>query len=151
MPIAVWARRVNTLSSKKLVATAAIVLLSALSETLGFAGAVKPAVAPGSSTLDNQSPRPLSLRISPSVGRAPSDVYIYVSIARRVENRLLRVSANSEGFFRSSEVPLNGEDSARVSLVKFRELPAGGYLIRAELVVAGGRTANVETRAFQIF
>jgi hypothetical protein len=112
---------------------------------------MKTTLAARSSVADREPTRPLNVRLSPSGGRAPSDLHIYVSIARRAENRFLRVSAESPDFFRSSEVPLNGQYSARVSVVKFRELPAGEYLIRAELVVANGRTANVETRAFQVF
>ena len=62
-----------------------------------------------------------------------------------------RVTAESEDFFRSSETQLDGEYSARVTVVRFRELPPGGYEIRAELIVSNGRTADVAKRTVEIF
>ena len=93
---------------------------------------------------------PLRLQVSPMTARAPADVYIYVSVAPRSENRLIRVVAESDDFYRSSEAQLDGEYSARVSVFKFRELPSGEYRVRVELIVSTGRTSNVETRAVQV-
>src|SRR5262249_30709769 len=75
----------------------------------------------------------------------------YVSVARRPDNRLLKVSAESDDFFRSSETQLDGENSARVTLVRFRELPPGDYEIRAELIVSTGRTVDVAKRTVEDF
>ena len=94
---------------------------------------------------------PLRIHVSPTTARAPADLYIYVSVARRHENRLLRVTAESEEFFRSSEAQLDGEFSARVTVFRFRELPPGDYQVRAELIIATGRTSNVESRAIQVY
>jgi hypothetical protein len=95
--------------------------------------------------------RPLHVRISPTMAHAPADLYIYVSVARRPDNRILRVSAESDDFFRSSETQLDGEHSARVTVVRFRELPAGDYEIRAELVVSTGRTVDTAKRSVEVF
>ena len=95
--------------------------------------------------------RPLHVRISPTMAHAPADLYIYVSVARRPDNRLLKVSAESDDFFRSSETQLDGEYSARVTLVRFRELPPGDYEIRAELIVSTGRTVDVAKRSVEVF
>lgn len=94
---------------------------------------------------------PLRMHVNPATARAPADLYIYVSVARREQNRLLRVTAESPDFYRSSEAQLDGEYSARVTVFRFRELPSGEYRIRAELIVMTGRTTNVETRAVQVF
>ncbi len=94
---------------------------------------------------------PLRMHVNPQTARAPADLYIYVSVARREQNRLLRVTAESQDFYRSSETQLDGEYSARVTVFRFRELPSGVYHIRAELIVMTGRTTNVETRAVQVF
>ena len=120
---------------RKAFALAAIILVS----SLGVEASV------------DDAEKPLSVRVSPALAHAPADVYIYVSVARRPENRLLRVTAESEDFFCSSETQLDGEYSARVTVVKFRELPPGGYEIRAELVVSGGRTANVAKRSVDVY
>ena len=95
--------------------------------------------------------RPLHVRVSPTTAHAPADLYIYVSVARRPDNRLLRVTAESEDFYRSSETQLDGDNSARVTVVRFRELPPGGYEIKAELMVSGGRTVDVAKRAVEVF
>jgi hypothetical protein len=95
--------------------------------------------------------RPLHVRVSPAMAHAPADLYIYVSVARRSDNRILRVTAESEDFFRSSETQLDGEYSARVTVVRFRELPPGGYEIRAELIVSNGKTADVAKRSVEVF
>jgi len=99
----------------------------------------------------DETERPLSVRVSPTMAHAPADLFIYVSVARRSENRLLRVTAESDDFFRSSDTQLDGEYSARITVVRFRELPPGGYEIKAELIVSNGRTANVAKRTVEVF
>jgi hypothetical protein len=120
---------------RKVLALSAIILLS----SLGLEASV------------DDAEKPLNVRVSPALAHAPADVYIYVSVARRPENRLLRVTAESEDFLRSSETQLDGENSARVTVVRFRELPPGGYEIRAELIVSGGRTVNVAKRTVDVY
>lgn len=120
---------------RKALALAAIILLSSL----------------GAEASSDDPERPLHVRVSPALAHAPADLYIYVSVARRSENRILRVTAESEDFFSSSETQLDGEYSARVTVVRFRELPPGGYEIRAELIVSNGRTADVAKRTVEVF
>jgi hypothetical protein len=120
---------------RKALALASIILVSSLATTASA----------------DDPERPLHVRISPTMAHAPADLYIYVSVARRPDNRLLRVSAESDDFFRSSETQLDGEHSARVTVVRFRELPAGDYQIRAELVVSTGRTVDTAKRSVEVF
>ena len=120
---------------RKALALASIILLSSL----------------GTRASADDPERPLRVRVSPAMAHAPADLYIYVSVARRPDNRLLRVSAESDDFFRSSETQLDGENSARVTLVRFRELPPGDYQIRAELIVSTGRTVDVAKRTVEVF
>ena len=120
---------------RKALALASIILVSSLATTASA----------------DDPERPLHVRISPTMAHAPADLYIYVSVARRPDNRLLRVSAESDDFFRSSETQLDGEYSARVTLVRFRELPPGDYEIRAELIVSTGRTVDTAKRSVEVF
>ena len=91
----------------------------------------------GAVTLDaDQSVR---VRVSPASAMAPADVLVYVTIERSAENRVLRVSAESEDFLRSSEVSLEGEGSARVSIFRFRDLPAGEYDVTADVIGPSGQ------------
>jgi hypothetical protein len=82
--------------------------------------------------------------VTPRVAYGPAVLNIYVSIAQREDNRLLRVTAESAEFLRSSERQLDGEESARVAVFVFRDVPPGSYEVRAELIVVKGRTADVE-------
>jgi hypothetical protein len=120
---------------RKALALASIILVSSLATTASA----------------DDPERPLHVRISPTMAHAPADLYIYVSVARRPDNRLLRVSAESDDFFRSSETQLDGEYSARVTVVRFRELPPGDYQIRAELIVSTGRTVDTLKRSVEVF
>ncbi len=83
------------------------------------------------------------VRVSPQNAMAPADVLVYVTIERSAENRLLRVSAESEAFFRSSEVPLEGEGSARINILRFRELPSGSYDVTADVLGSTGKRRAV--------
>jgi hypothetical protein len=102
--------------------------------TLTLAGLVSTS-APGAS-----ADKRLHMHVYPTVVSAPGEVLISVGIERRPENRVLRVTASSADFYRSSEVQLDGEESPRVSAFKFRELPPGEYDASAELIGANGRT-----------
>ena len=123
------------MSFKKTLVVAGIILLGSLG---------------ADASMVDDGERPLHVRVSPTMAHAPADLFIYVSVARRADNRLLRVTAESEDFFRSSETQLDGEYSARVTVVRFRELPPGGYEIKAELI-ANGRTTDVAKRTVEVF
>jgi hypothetical protein len=82
---------------------------------------------------------PVRVRVPTSALMAPADLRIYIVLERHAENRLLRVSAESSDFFRSSDVQLDGEGSARVTILNFRDLPPGSYDVKAEVIGADGR------------
>jgi hypothetical protein len=92
----------------------------------------------------------LTITVSPQVALAPADVFIYVRITPQADNRLLRVTAESSEFLRTSEVQLNGEDSARATTFDFRALPEGSYELKATLVGSNDRTIAVSQCAFLV-
>jgi hypothetical protein len=61
----------------------------------------------------------------------PATVRITVAVEPQAENRALRVEADGDRLFRSSEVLLDGERGKRLHTVEFKNLPAGNYTIRA--------------------
>jgi hypothetical protein len=122
-----------------------------LKKAFAFAALILCTTLGAEAAIGDEAERPLRVRVSPLVAHAPADLFIYVSVARRNDNRLLRVTAESADFFRSSDTQLDGEYSARVTVVRFRELPPGGYQVRAELIVSGGHTSDVATRSVEIF
>ncbi len=81
----------------------------------------------------------VKVRVASTQMLAPADLLVYVTVEKSADNRLLRVTAESEDFFRSSEVPLSGEDSARITILHFRELPSGSYDVKADVVGSNGR------------
>ena len=70
--------------------------------------------------------QPVRVRVTPQIAMAPADVIVYVTVEPSADNRMLKVSAEVGGLFRSSELSLQGEGSARISILHFRELPVAG-------------------------
>lgn len=91
------------------------------------------------------------VRVSPQNSMAPADILVYVTVERRADNRLLRVSAESEDFFRASEVSLDGEDSARISVLRFRELPSGEYDVTADVMGSTGQRRAVAYCTLRVY
>jgi len=64
----------------------------------------------------------------------PATVRITVAVQPNADNRALRVEADGDRLFRSSEVVLEGEDGKRLHTLEFKNLPAGSYTIRAAVL-----------------
>ena len=75
----------------------------------------------------------LAMRVSPAVAMAPADLTIRTTIESNASNRTLVIIAESEDFYRSSEIPLDGAKAPRTRSVAFRSLPGGIYSVRAVL------------------
>jgi hypothetical protein len=85
----------------------------------------------------------LELRARPAFAFAPSDVQMEFSIAPDAANRTLEVSAESDDFFRSSVMELEGEHAPRVVSIRYQGLPAGDYSLRGALLNGEGRPLAV--------
>ncbi|HZP48639.1 MAG TPA: hypothetical protein VFB07_08895 [Vicinamibacterales bacterium] len=57
----------------------------------------------------------------------------------------MEIVAESEDFYRSSEIQLDGDSAPRTTQFEFRSLPPGTYEVRAVLYGAGG-DARAEVR-----
>jgi len=90
---------------------------------------------------------PIRMQVSPSVARAPADLMVRISVPYDAENRSLRVVAESADFYRSSEVPLDGEGRPPLNVFEFRNLPSGLYQVTGVLVGVRGRRAMVSALA----
>ena len=64
---------------------------------------------------------------------APATVPITVAVEPGEKNRILVVEVDSEDYFRSSGVELDGDKEKRLHSVEFKSLPAGEYTLRAEV------------------
>lgn len=64
----------------------------------------------------------------------PATVRITVAVEPNADNRALRIEADGDRLFRSSEVVLEGEAGKKLHTVEFKNLPAGSYTIRAAVL-----------------
>jgi hypothetical protein len=66
----------------------------------------------------------------------PATVRLLVTVEPDQANRTLRIEADGDRLFRSTEVNLDGLSEKRLHTVEFKNLPAGAYEIRAEVFSA---------------
>jgi hypothetical protein len=66
----------------------------------------------------------------------PATVRLLVTVEPDKDNRTLRIEADGDRLFRSSEVNLDGLSEKRLHTVEFKNLPAGSYEVRAEVLSA---------------
>ena len=85
----------------------------------------------------------LDLRVSPAVSAAPATLQIRITIPPNPKNRAVAIVADSDAFFRSSELALAGEKSPRNIVIEYRSLPPGTYEIRSVLVDVHGEEVAV--------
>jgi hypothetical protein len=71
----------------------------------------------------------------------PATVQITIAVQPDAVNRSLRVEADSERMFRSSEITLAGAGEKRIHTLEFKNLPAGDYTLSAQVF------SNLEMRA----
>ncbi len=72
----------------------------------------------------------VAVRVSPRMAFAPADLNVLATIEAHPDNRVMEIVAESDDFFRSSEIPLEGEHAAKATFVRFLGLPSGSYVIR---------------------
>ena len=86
----------------------------------------------------------LSLKVSPAVSFAPANLVVRATIQADSANRTVEVVAESNDFYRSSEIELDGENAPRTNMFEFRSLPSGTYEVSVTLRGGGGeQLANV--------
>ena len=75
----------------------------------------------------------VEIRIYGHFWRAPATIPITIAVEPGTDNRALIVEADSDDFYRSSTIELDGENEKRLHLVEFKSLPAGDYVVRAQV------------------
>jgi len=89
----------------------------------------------------------LTLRVTPNVSSAPSNVIVKATIEPDAGNRWLRIEADSGEFFRSSAIQLEGEKAPAVTEIQLKGLPSGEYTVTAVLRNAMGDETTVRRTA----
>jgi hypothetical protein len=82
---------------------------------------------------------PVSIRVNPAVGIAPADLHIRISVERDASNRGLQIVTDSDSFFRSSLIQLEGDRAPVTTTIQLHGLPGGEYAVTAVLIGANGQ------------
>lgn len=122
-------------------------LLIAAAASSGQAGVNRQLAGGFVSVTDGPS---LRTQVRPAVGKAPAEVRIEVWIASHAQNRSLEIEVDSDDFFRSSAIALDGEQAAHVFTVEYRSIPAGEYEVLVRLLAEKGGVRAVERLTFQV-
>ena len=75
----------------------------------------------------------VQIRIRGRFYAEPATVRITIAVAPDESNRTLVVQADGDRLFRSSELALDGVNGERLHTLEFKNLPAGHYVLRAEV------------------
>jgi len=68
----------------------------------------------------------LQLHVQPIVYEK-DDLVVQVRLTRNEDNQFMKVVATSAGYYGSSEMQLDGQQTSPLKVVRFRSLPAGWY------------------------
>jgi hypothetical protein len=82
----------------------------------------------------------LALKVSPAVAFAPANLIVRALVEADARNRAIAIVAESDDFYRASEVQLDGENAPRTTTFEFRSLPSGTYRVTAVLLDAQENT-----------
>ena len=85
----------------------------------------------------------ITMKASPEISFAPALLTVRTVIEPDPDNRALEITIDSADFYRSSLIQLEGDQAPRTSVVQFRSVPGGSYMISARLLGQGG-----ESRAY---
>ena len=89
----------------------------------------------------------LTVRVTPLVVLAPTNARGLVRVPRHADNRLLRVVLESENYYSSSDIELQGADAAQTHLFNWRALPPGSYRVRVEIYGPAGLRDSTQAGA----
>jgi hypothetical protein len=68
----------------------------------------------------------LKLHVQPIVYEK-DDLVVQIRLSKNDDNRFMKVVATSAGYYGSSEMQLDGQETSPLKVVRFRSLPAGWY------------------------
>jgi hypothetical protein len=84
----------------------------------------------------------LSLRLTPRFVSAPGYVRSLIRVAPHADNRLLRITIDSDSYYRSSDIELDGDAAAESHFIDWKSLPAGKYQFTVTVMGSTGPRAQ---------
>src|SRR5436190_23545603 len=91
-------------------------------------------------TLPARAGERMTLRVTPAVAFAPANLIVRTMIEADARNRAVEVVAESNDYYRSSEMQLDGDQAPRTTTFEFRSLPPGNYEVKAIVLDGSGQT-----------
>jgi hypothetical protein len=88
----------------------------------------------------------VTVKVTPTTSFAPASVLIRARIEPSAANRSLAIIADGANFYRSSEIPLEGEQAPKTFEFMLKNVPGGEYGVYAVLLDASGHERG---RAYQ--
>ena len=76
----------------------------------------------------------VEIRISGHYFSAPATVQMVIAVEPDSQNRTLRVEADGDSMYTSTEIQLAGDREQRLHTIQFRDLAAGEYTLRAQVM-----------------
>jgi len=113
--------------------------------TAALAGAPARAVVAPADKADE-----LTLRLTPRFVSAPGYLRSLIRVAPNDANRLLRVEIDSEGFYRSSDIQLDGASAPMSHFMDWKDVPAGKYDLIVTVLGPSGDARAVRHLGFQV-
>jgi hypothetical protein len=87
----------------------------------------------------------VEIRLTGRFFAEPATVQLVIAVEPNAENRTLRVEADGDNMFCATEIQLSGAREQRLHTVEFKNLSAGGYTLRAQVL----SNSNVRSQAEQ--
>jgi hypothetical protein len=78
----------------------------------------------------------VEIRLNGHYFAAPATVQMVIAVEPNADNRVLRIEADGDQMYRSTELDLEGQAEKRLHTIEFKNLPAGSYEVRAEVLSA---------------
>ena len=75
----------------------------------------------------------VEIRVRGHYFAAPATVSFVVAVEPGERNYALLVEADGEDYYRASEIELDGDKEKRLHAIEFKSLPAGEYILRAQV------------------
>jgi hypothetical protein len=95
-----------------------------------------------------ESAAPLRARVWPPVTVAPATVRIEILIEANDDNRALEIAVDSDVYYRSSTIVLEGPRAARFHAVHYRGIPEGVYDLTVRLLGSSAAVRAVQHQRF---
>ncbi len=92
----------------------------------------------------------LAVRLTPRIAFGPSNVRALIQVEPHPDNRLLRVTIDSGGYYRSTDIQLEGAETPKSHFVVWKSVPPGQYIFAATVFGPGVIRHRAVQHEFQL-